>query len=1033
MLIRHRRIESSVLHAALVLVACGSASGADCGSSAGVCVTTGFTLKPSPASITCAAACTEAECCNGPCAVPTRAGASVSGCVEGGSVSSGTACSWTVDTDYTCTNVPGTATCTNGAFDMDPSCTDLKCTGFDPTPYSVSALGSYTACEDVHSAGTCALTCNTGYNGAPLLSCGAGQVWSVSPTCTQNTCSTAASNTDAQATYTACNTGKKTGDICTPTCAVNYQPTGSISLICDGAGNYDAAGFTCPAIACSNTFSPAAYNVQGPVTTTGCNTAAAGACTVNCMSYYRAGGSATTSLSCTATDTWTVAPACTDACATADGNGGTFVVGTTAGFPTGTNLALCGVGSMSATVTTCSPVCVDGYTSAGTTTITCGTTGALTATATALTCTEENCVGYVIPTGSAAGTCTAVAGVITLGQITGTTCNLACATGYTQTAGTLALTCTACSSATCTSTTTLTCTATSCATAFDFAANFMTSMVTTSCDTVPEGACTTTCLTGYSTTAGSPTFDCQGAGVWTVTNACTVTTCATAFDNTVHNIQGLITTACDTAIEGSCPATCDVGYSGSPTVSCDNTANWVVTGSCTENSCASFDYTASVANAQAGAADPCTAPVVLSSTTDPSCTIQCPTGYSTTGSGTVTCTGANNGDAVDAVTLVCTETCGLHTCSTVTGGQIQLRDSPSTINCGPSCIDSACCAGVVVTPTSLSTTEKTGAMNTATFEVYLVSQPAGDTSFTLTSLDTTEGLLSTVAAGGWNHGTVTLQTSITLSFLIASSTWNTRQTITVTGQDDAALDGDITYNVQVGVLTSAGDADYAGLDPLDVTVTNFDNEITGTKSWTYTMTATATTTNTVTSTSTVSLSATRTVSGTVTRTLSGTPSLSGTTTLTATVTRSVSGTSTMTATRTQTQTVSHTVTSSATSTTSHTMTLTPTRTGTVTRTLSITQSVTSTVSQSLTTTQSLTMTPTRTGTVTRTVSATQSVSSSVSQSLTDTQSLTMTPTRTGTVTKTVSVTQSVSSTASQSLTITKSLTMTPSRTGTVTR
>ena len=50
--------------------------------------------------------------------------------------------------------------------------------------------------------------------------------------------------------------------------------------------------------------------------------------------------------------------------------------------------------------------------------------------------------------------------------------------------------------------------------------------------------------------------------------------------------------------------------------------------------------------------------------------------------------------------------------------------------------------------------------------------------------------------------------------------------MTVTGVDDAVDDGDIAYTVIVEAATST-DANYNGLDPADVSVTNTDNDTAG--------------------------------------------------------------------------------------------------------------------------------------------------------------------------------------------------------------
>lgn len=85
--------------------------------------------------------------------------------------------------------------------------------------------------------------------------------------------------------------------------------------------------------------------------------------------------------------------------------------------------------------------------------------------------------------------------------------------------------------------------------------------------------------------------------------------------------------------------------------------------------------------------------------------------------------------------------------------------------------------------------------------------PTQDTS------DSSEGLVST--------GLEPIGTSLDLVF--DESNWDTPQTVSITGQDDPDLDGDIAYAILVGT-TTIGDPDYAGLDPADVAVTNRDDD-----------------------------------------------------------------------------------------------------------------------------------------------------------------------------------------------------------------
>ncbi|WP_158520982.1 choice-of-anchor Q domain-containing protein [Fuerstiella marisgermanici] len=111
-------------------------------------------------------------------------------------------------------------------------------------------------------------------------------------------------------------------------------------------------------------------------------------------------------------------------------------------------------------------------------------------------------------------------------------------------------------------------------------------------------------------------------------------------------------------------------------------------------------------------------------------------------------------------------------------------------------------AGITVSPSSGNTSEDG---TTATFTVVLNSQPTADVTIDLSSSDTTEG-------------TVT-PTSITFTAI----NWQTAQTITVTGEDDAIVDGNVDYSILTATAVST-DTDYNGLNADDVAFTNTDND-----------------------------------------------------------------------------------------------------------------------------------------------------------------------------------------------------------------
>jgi len=112
-------------------------------------------------------------------------------------------------------------------------------------------------------------------------------------------------------------------------------------------------------------------------------------------------------------------------------------------------------------------------------------------------------------------------------------------------------------------------------------------------------------------------------------------------------------------------------------------------------------------------------------------------------------------------------------------------------------------AGIQVSPVNGLTTSEAGGM--ATFSVVLATAPSQDVSITLSSSDSSEGIV----------------TPANLSF--TAENWSQAQTVTVTGIDDGAVDGNITYSIITDASNSA-DADYNNIDADDVSVTNTDND-----------------------------------------------------------------------------------------------------------------------------------------------------------------------------------------------------------------
>ncbi len=112
--------------------------------------------------------------------------------------------------------------------------------------------------------------------------------------------------------------------------------------------------------------------------------------------------------------------------------------------------------------------------------------------------------------------------------------------------------------------------------------------------------------------------------------------------------------------------------------------------------------------------------------------------------------------------------------------------------------------GFTVTPTAgLTTTESGG---TGTFTVVLTAPPSATVTINLSSSNTAEGTVSPA------------------QLVFDATNWNQPRTVTVTGANDALVDGLIAYTVQLAPAIST-DSAYNGLDPFDVAVTNLDNEV----------------------------------------------------------------------------------------------------------------------------------------------------------------------------------------------------------------
>lgn len=111
--------------------------------------------------------------------------------------------------------------------------------------------------------------------------------------------------------------------------------------------------------------------------------------------------------------------------------------------------------------------------------------------------------------------------------------------------------------------------------------------------------------------------------------------------------------------------------------------------------------------------------------------------------------------------------------------------------------------GISVSPTSGLVTNENGQSDS--FEIVLDSQPLADVTIGLTSSNTDEGTVNV--------------SSITFT----PANWNSSQSVSIVGVDDAIQDGDVVYTIITAAATSS-DPDYNGLDPENVSVTNEDDD-----------------------------------------------------------------------------------------------------------------------------------------------------------------------------------------------------------------
>ena len=115
---------------------------------------------------------------------------------------------------------------------------------------------------------------------------------------------------------------------------------------------------------------------------------------------------------------------------------------------------------------------------------------------------------------------------------------------------------------------------------------------------------------------------------------------------------------------------------------------------------------------------------------------------------------------------------------------------------------------IVVAPNAIVTSETTG-VPPATFTVVLATQPTADVTIQITSTDQEAKADKT-------------------EVVFTTANWNTAQTITMTGVDDAIDDGNIVYTVIASVKPGGTtDTKYQAVQPATLTGTNLDDDTAG--------------------------------------------------------------------------------------------------------------------------------------------------------------------------------------------------------------
>ncbi|MDB5218181.1 MAG: hypothetical protein JWO86_6108 [Myxococcaceae bacterium] len=216
----------------------------------------------------------------------------------------GDSVSYTCNGGYTRTG-PASATCqTSGSWSAAPSCTASSC-GVAPSAPAHGAVTAPSPGSGV-TGDSVTYTCNAGYtlSAGATATCQASGTWSAAPSCNADACTPALS---APAHGSVTSTTGVTGDTRTFSCSAGYTLTGSATTTCQASHAWSNPSPTCAASSCGAVpTAPAHGSVTAP--TPGAGTTG-DSVTYGCDAGYTLTGSATAT--CQTSGAWSAAPVCT--------------------------------------------------------------------------------------------------------------------------------------------------------------------------------------------------------------------------------------------------------------------------------------------------------------------------------------------------------------------------------------------------------------------------------------------------------------------------------------------------------------------------------------------------------------------------------------------------------------------------------------------------------------------------------------------------------------------------------------------------